>query len=386
MRRNFFPIVVLLLTSTLTRSGRAQDASSNDRELRAPGPFPVGVTTTVFVDSSRTDAYTKEPRTLVTEIWYPATEDTRPLPKNKYTDFLPGGVTPEVDAVVQKTYKLPTAELDKLFWDQAVRDARVAAGKFPLIIFSHGNGGNRHQNTFWCDYLASYGYVIASADHTGNANMTIIKGKPIPYQGSQRSASALDRPKDMSFLLDQMTLWNEGADSRFASKLALDAVCAAGMSFGGMTVVDVAAADPRFKSLIAMSGASLTHTNTTIPSLWMLGQEDRTIGTAGNILIRGHHAMHTGPSFLLEIKDGGHYSFTDMFKVNKTFGDGVGPGKRRQTDEAFEYLSMDKTYEIVNACSLAFLDVYAKGKRERLPFLLTNHWPAEVVWKNFGTE
>ena len=75
-----------------------------------------------------------------------------------------------------------------------------------------------------------------------------------------------------------------------------------------------------------------------------------------------------------------------MFKINKTFGDGVGPGKRRQTDEPFEYLSMDKTYEIVNACSLAFLDVYAKGKRERLPFLLTNHWPSEVVWKTSGTE
>src|SRR5207249_3847148 len=213
MRRNLFLIIVLLLVSTPTCPGWAQDLSSNDRDPRAPGPFPVGVTTTVFVDSSRTDAFTKEPRTLVTEIWYPATQDARQSPKNKYTDFLPGGVTPEVDAVVQKTYKLPAAELDKLFWDSAVRDARVAAGKFPLIIFSHGNGGNRHQNTFWCDYLASYGYVIASADHTGNANMTIIKGKPIPYQGSQRTASAIDRPKDMSFLFDQMTLWNEGADS-----------------------------------------------------------------------------------------------------------------------------------------------------------------------------
>jgi len=386
MHRNLIAFTILLLTLIAARTDRAAEAVLNDRDLRAPGPFPVGVTTTVFVDASRTDAFTKEPRTLVTEIWYPATEDARQLPKNKYTDFLPGGVTPEVDAVVQKTYKLPVAELDKLFWDQAVRDARVAAGKFPLIIFSHGNGGNRHQNTFWCDYLASYGYVTASADHTGNANMTVIKGKPIPYQGSQRTASATDRPKDMSFLLDQMTLWSEGADSRFAGKLALDAVCAAGMSFGGMTVVDVAAADPRFKSLIAMSGASLMHTNTTIPSLWMLGQEDRTIGTAGNFLIRGHHAMHTGPSFLLEIKDGGHYSFTDMFKINKTFGDGVGPGKRRGTDEPFEYLSMDKTYEVVNACSLAFLDVYAKGKRDRLPFLLTNYWPTEVLWKTSGTD
>ena len=73
-----------------------------------------------------------------------------------------------------------------------------------------------------------------------------------------------------------------------------------------------------------MSGASLSHANLTIPSLWMLGQEDRTIGTAGNFLIRAHHNMHTGPSFLLELKNGGHYSFTDMFKINKSHGDGVG--------------------------------------------------------------
>ncbi|PYJ03304.1 MAG: hypothetical protein DME25_12605, partial [Verrucomicrobia bacterium] len=377
-------LAVLVLGSATAPSGSALDTPAQPENSRAPGPFPVGITTTVFVDASRTDALTKEPRTLVTEIWYPAAEDARRLPKNKYSDFLPGGVTPDIEQFVQKHYKHSVAELDKTFWNEAVRDARVAAGKFPLIIFSHGNGGNRHQNTFWCDYLASFGYVIASPDHTGNCDFTVINGKPIPHDGSQRSNSASDRPKDMGLLLDQLTLWNQGADSRFAGKLALERVCAAGMSFGGMSAVDVAALDPRFKTIIAMSGASLTHTNATVPSLWMLGQEDRTIGAAGNFLIRGHHAMHTGPSFLLELKDGGHYSFTDMFKINKTFGDGVGPGKRRETQEPFEFTRMEKTYEIVNAASLAFLDVYVKGKQERLPFLLTNHWPAEVVWKVSG--
>ena len=386
MHRNVFPFISLLLAAAVGSLARAEDGSTNGTDLRALGPFPVGVTTTVLIDSSRTDAFTKEPRTLVTEIWYPATDDARQLPKNKYSDFLPGGVTPEIEAAVQKTYKMPPSEVDKIFWNHAVRDARVRDGKFPLIIFSHGNGGNRHQNTFWCDYLASYGYIIASADHTGNADMTVIKGKPIPFQGSQRMSSAIDRPKDMSFLLDQMTLWNQGADSRFAGKLGLDAVCAAGMSFGAMTSVDVGAVDSRFKSVIAMSGASRTHTNLVVPTLWMLGQEDRTIGTAGNTLIRAQHTIHTGPSFLLELKDGGHYSFTDMFKINKTFGDGVGPGKRRDTQEPFEFTGMDTTYEIVNACSLAFLDVYARGKRERLPFLLKNHWPAEVVLKASGAD
>ena len=115
--------------------------------------------------------------------------------------------------------------------------------------------------------------------------VSILNGKPVTYQAGKRAASAIDRPKDMSFLLDQMTLWNQGGDKRFAGKLALDAPCASGMSFGAMTSVDVVALDPRFKSMIAMSGASLSHANLTIPSLWMLGQEDRTIGTAGNFLI-----------------------------------------------------------------------------------------------------
>ena len=54
-----------------------------------PGPHLVGVTTTVLVDNSRTDNFTKEPRTLVTEIWYPAADDARKAPKNKYSDFIP---------------------------------------------------------------------------------------------------------------------------------------------------------------------------------------------------------------------------------------------------------------------------------------------------------
>jgi predicted dienelactone hydrolase len=385
MPRFLSMFLFLILITTIARVGGAADKSSTSNEFTsAVGPFPVGVTTVVLVDSNRTDAFTRESRTLVTEIWYPATDQPRNSPRNKFSDFIPAPITPEIELAVQGAYKMSTSEVDEIFWNEAVRNAPVREGKYPLIIFSHGNGGNRHQNTFWCDYLASFGYIIASPDHVGNSSMTVLNGKPITYQGSQRAASAVDRPKDMIFLLDQFTSWNNGADKRFAGKLLLDAVCASGMSFGAMSAANVVAMDSRFKSMIAMSGASFTRTNLVIPTLWMLGEEDRTIGSMGNLLIRSHHTMHTGPSFLLELKEGGHYSFTDMFKLNKTFGDGVGPGKRRESKEPFEYTSMEKTYEIVNAYSLAFLDVYAKGKRERLPFLQTNRWPNEVVLKVSG--
>ena len=365
--------ILLTLPVTAGKSGKPLDPLLE-------GPFPVGVTRTVFVDSSRTDNFTKEPRTLVTEIWYPADDTARKQPKNKYSDFIPGGVTPELEKLLKQTYGMTAAEIDKIYWNEAVRDAKIRKGRFPLIVFSHGNGGNRHQNTFWCDYLASHGYIIVSADHTGNARMTIINGKIILYQNSERLKSAEDRPRDMSFLLDKLIAWDKGGDKRFAGHIDTDHAAATGMSFGSMTSIWVADKDPRFKAVIAMSGARGDHTNLTIPSLRMIGAEDNTIGAAGNAIVREHHARHTGPSYLLELKNGGHYSFTDMFKINKNFGDGVGHGKRRDTKEQFDFTPMETTYKIVNSYSVAFLGYYLKGQKEYASFLHDNHWPDVLIW------
>ncbi|HLG16205.1 MAG TPA: prolyl oligopeptidase family serine peptidase [Blastocatellia bacterium] len=371
-------LIVIAMLAPLASRGLASPAKVP--EPLSAGPFAVGVTRTVFVDKSRTDNVTKGPRTLVTEIWYPAADDARNMAKNRYSDFIPGRVTPELDAMIKMAYRMSIGEIDKLYWNEAVRDAKVRKGRFPLIVFSHGNGGTRFQNTFWCDYLASHGYIIVSADHTGNARLTIIDGKPILYQASERAQSAKDRPLDMRFLLDQMVAWDKGADKRFAGHIDTNRACAAGMSFGSYTAIAVADQEPRFKAVIAMSGAPDTHTNLTVPSLRMIGTEDRTINEAGNARVREHHATHTGPSYLLELKNGGHYSFTDMFKINKSFGDGVGQGKRRTTNEPFEFTAMEPTYRIINSYSVAFLGYYLKGEKGYAGFLRDNRWPDILIW------
>ncbi len=377
MRRMFLAFLLLVLPAT---------AQAKALDPLKPGPYPVGVTTTVFVDYKRTDVATKEPRTLVTEIWYPATDDARALPKNKLSNFFPGGVTPQLEQLVKLAFKKTASEADQLFSDESVRDARVREGKFPVIFFSHGNRSMRWQSTFWCDYLASHGYVIVSADHTGNAALTLLNGKLVLYQSNGREQSWTDRPKDLSFLLDQMTLWNNGADSRFAGKLDLSKPVAAGMSFGSATAIRVADDDPRFKAVLAMAAAPPSHTNLTVPSLYMLGTEDLTIKEEGNQIIRDNFAKHTGTGFLLELRNGGHYSFTDMFKLDKNFGDGIGKGKRRATGAEFAFTSMETTYAIINSYSVAFLGTYVKGEREYLPFLQKNHWQDELIWQSKGAE
>lgn len=380
LRNASIPLIWVLLSVPLVVTGR----SPKPPEPLSPGPFPVGVLTVVFTDNTRIDNVTKQPRTLVTEIWYPATDSARRLPLNKYSDFTPGGVTPEVDELTRKAYKMSAAQIDKIYWNEAHRNAPVRKGRFPLVIFSHGNGGTRYQNTFWCDYLASHGYIIVSPDHTGNARWTIIDGKPVVFQASERQNSAKDRPLDLSFLLDQMIRWDKGGDKRFAGHIDTDRVAVSGMSFGSYTAHWAADRDARFKAVIAMSGAPPSHTNLTVPSLRMLGTEDRTIGPAGNAAIRDNHARHTGPSFLLELKNGGHYSFTDMFKISRNFGDGVGTGKRRDTGEPFEFTSMETTYRIINSYSVAFLGYYLKGEKSYMGFLGANPWPDALIWDAKG--
>jgi hypothetical protein len=94
----------------------------------------------------------------------------------------------------------------------------------------------------------------------------------------------------------------------------------------------------------------------------------------GNGLVRGNYEKHTGPAMLLELINGGHYSFTDMFKLVKNFGDGVGEG----------FTPMDTTYEIINTMSTAFLDVYLKGQKESKKILESNPWPDDLAVQRKG--
>jgi hypothetical protein len=63
----------------------------------------------------------------------------------------------------------------------------------------------------------------------------------------------------------------------------------------------------------------------------------------------------------------------------------VGPGKRRDTNEPFEFTSMELTYKIVNSYSVAFLGYFLKGQKEYWSFLTANHWPQTMIWDVKGT-
>jgi predicted dienelactone hydrolase len=383
-------VVLAALAFTWTAaSAAAQSTAAPQAEAGTPetlpdprqlGPYPVGVTTLAIVDPTRLDEATKGPRTLLLEVWYPATDETRDLEPNKLSDFLLRGAHPGLNVAVRMAFGADATTLDPSFMNYAVRDARVRDGKFPLIVFSHGNGGLRNQNSFWCDHMASHGYVVAAPDHTGNSRVTVVEGRLVLYNPNGTDASAHHRPRDLSFVIDRMAAMNRGEDSRFAGRLDMERIGVAGHSFGGYTAAAVINMDPRVDAIIPMTPVLPERTNYDTPVLVMVATEDATIGLQGNEKARRYFQESRGPSYLVELLDAGHFSFTDMFQIDPDYGDGVGSGEKiTAPGEPIQYLGMAETYDVINTYSAAFFGVYVKGEPAYAPYLGQNPFGERVI-------
>lgn len=381
LRRYSHGLTLYLFFSAVAFAAESTPVAGDLPDPSKPGPYAVGVTTMMLVDHSRTGVATEGgPRSLMTEIWYPATDDSRGLPPNRLIDFHANG-NPTAAAMMKLAFNADLMASNETFQNFAVRDARVREGVFPLLLFSHGNGGMRSQSVFWCEHLASHGYIVMSPDHTGNCLITFIDGEPVVFNDSDdgRAIAAENRPKDLSFLIDSMDRMNKGNDSRFFGKVDLEHIGVAGHSFGGFATTAVADQDPRVKAIAPMAGVARTRSQYDCPVMVVMATEDDTIGLEGNERVREYYTESTGPRYLVEFKNGGHYTFTEMFQFNPAFGDGIGTGERITNGEPITYVPMDVAFGLTNAYTTAFFERYLKGMTGYDAYLAENHNPSELI-------
>lgn len=341
-------------------------------ELSGPGPYPVGVRTLVLVDEHRKDPLTGGPRTLVTEVWYPAVDAARGGKPTSFLDFF--GAHPEAAEAFVKHFGGVMEEVNRRFISVGVRDASPREGTFPLLVFSHGNGGLRHQNIFQCDHLASHGYIVASPDHTGNAGVTVLPDRIVPYDRGGRPRSMADRPRDVSLVIDEVLALSKKDGGWLAGRVAGEQIGVFGHSFGGLTCCEAARADSRVKAILPMTLA-LTKPP-PIPLLLMLAGLDRTVDEAGNLASMSLYLGFDGPKHLFKLKRGGHFSYSDMDRINPGFGDGI--GKETKRGVTTEFLDSKRTKDLVNAYSLAFFDCYLRKRPGAREFLTRNASPDEL--------
>lgn len=235
------------------------------------GEFSVGTLQYHWKDLSRKEWFSKKDtsdfRELMVQIWYPSNDVPTHQP-NPYMDYLDQRI-PEFS----KQVELPVFMINHItdISTQSFSNLPIAQtdSQFPVLIFSHGLGGMRVQNTAYIQELVSHGYVIAAMDHSYDANITLFpNGDKMLYDSNLpkdltdeaerfniRYKQLDTRAKDVSFVLDELEkLTLDQTNPLFFQKLRLNNIGVFGHSFGGATSVSAAFHDSRISACLSLDG------------------------------------------------------------------------------------------------------------------------------------
>ena len=181
--------------------------------------YNVGEQTIVYTDSIRN-------RIIKTEIWYP---------------------TNEIDSAFEKKTDLP------FILSPTIRNASFIKHTVPLVLLSHGTGGNRFGLAWLAIALAKQGYIVVAPDHWGNTFDNKIHEYFVRYW---------ERPLDISFLITHIL--SEKSLSQYVDK---EKIGVAGFSFGGYTSLALAGAELNCNLLKTISKTEQGKKEFNIPEL-----------------------------------------------------------------------------------------------------------------------
>jgi dienelactone hydrolase len=292
--------------------------ASTCTDVRRQGPFAPGVRVVTLTKASVVDP--TQTRVLDTYVWYPAPAGSGPV------DAATGGV---LDAPVD-----------------------LSRGPYPVVMFSHGSCGFPTQTTFLWPLIASYGFVVVAPPHPGNT----IAEFPTCGTAQAQVYSALERPADIRYALDQMLAASADPASPFAGALDGSRVGMSGHSFGGFTTYQVATQDARIKAALPMAPAiPASNPVLTMPSLTMLSTLDSYVDDPA---IRDAYGRAHAPKYLVEIQNTGHFAYSN--------GCFPSPDCNPPTT-----LTQDEAHAAVLHWVLPFLEVHLAGDTSFLPFFAT---------------
>ncbi|MGF6493448.1 dienelactone hydrolase [Luteibacter sp. 621] len=207
--------------------------------LLEPGPSAVGLKVVNQYDASRTfpsPGKKAAGRPLQTLVWYPSTGSARAaMTVGDYAALADSETRfDSADPGHNKWRTQLKASAGVPLW--ARRDASMAKGRYPVVIYAPSDSSIAWENADLCEYLASHGYVVIASPSMGAATRDMTDDN----EGIDAQA------RDISFLIN------------FAATLP-DAdtanVAVASWSWGGISSLFAAARDPRIRALAEMDGS-----------------------------------------------------------------------------------------------------------------------------------
>lgn len=188
------------------------------REFLKTHKYSIGQVTLEFNDEKRK-------RPVKTEIWYPTMDTT------------------QFNVTSEYPFKLPPTS----------KDASIVQKRFPLILLSHGTGGNRISQMWLACEIASTGYIVAAVNHFGNT----LDNKIPEY-----FVKVWHRPLDISFVIDNLL-----THSTFSPRIDTAKIGMAGFSLGGYTTIALAGGIIDYKMLKEYSGTAEGKNEFNVPEL-----------------------------------------------------------------------------------------------------------------------
>ncbi|MGQ5637748.1 MULTISPECIES: alpha/beta hydrolase family protein [unclassified Streptomyces] len=255
-------LAVAAATLPLPVSTSAMAAGLIPIRLAGPtGPAPVGAVEMHLVDPSRTDPWSGQSREVMVTVTYPAADvrDRAMLP------WLPAGAERALKARFGGAvdgYALPETH--------SANRAPVRPGRRPVLLHSPGYASDRTFNTLVIEELASWGYVVVAVDHPYDSGEVefpdgrVVVNRPDDASDKARTAAVEVRAADLRFVLDQLTVVEEGgnpdAEGRplprgLGGTLDLTRVGAFGHSRGGAASAAVIHLDERVRAGVDLDGA-----------------------------------------------------------------------------------------------------------------------------------
>jgi len=111
----------------------------------------------------------------------------------------------------------------------AIKDAPISEATYPLIIFSHGSGGNRGNQSWLATELTKQGAIVVAMNHPGSTS-----------RDSAPSTNILtwNRPEDVSFVIDSLL-----EDAQLSANIDPERIAIVGHSLGGYTALAIGGAE-----------------------------------------------------------------------------------------------------------------------------------------------
>jgi predicted dienelactone hydrolase len=234
----------------------------------------------------------------------------------------------------------------------------------PVILFSHGLGGNRAGSAFFGKHWASRGYVAVFVQHPGSDD-SVWKDVPVAQRMAALKQAAgakefLLRVQDIPAVLDQLGSWNQDKTHSLSGRLDLKRVGMSGHSFGAVTTQALSGqtfplgkgfTDPRIKAAVIMSPSGPASGNSkkafsSVKIPWML-----LTGTKDANPISGADAK-TRLVVFPELPAGSKYQLVLDNAEHSAFGERALPGETERRNP--------NHHRAMLALTTAFWDAYLR--------------------------